>query len=1139
MSRRFYFAFYSFLVVFACYLLCAFAAVPVLMPSRVGVVQPTSAFGGSEIHESYTKFLPADYWEHDKENRILRTDDTVIIFKEWEWLDDKTRIKVYPCTIMMLQGDTELPFDERCRQAIVIRTADHALVELDNEFGFGGSTVPNITKGTLVGNVTFYSDMKETSPDDDLYIKGRDITFSESKAATTVSSIHDIELILGNNRCFGSKLNIVMSVKAPKNPEGQKSLSQIELIEMKSLRIVTNDSFTKQSSEKNVSDKTTTKQSTIDITCKRNFSLVPDVQFPNNWLANFNEDVVVVNNNPDGTRDTIDCGKLQILLQPRRKTDNGNANAAADDGFNDPSEVGNYEVAAIRALYKPEETGQSTGVVRRATTPARLQSPSRDFIAEGEEIRYDMVNNYIQISKTLFYKVDKPSGLTPAHLACPQKGYYLDAEQVVYVLPKEGETFGKLTAVNGRMGGKVGGGANVANTQKFACSWDRLTVSPDPKTANGLIVFLENNTFRSDELKRNRQVFKESKINAELEATGKMTANSACFWCLLKPQTNDAGNVTDAAVPQKSDLFSSGNIIIDRAQVLGGVHFQTVKGNCEVRQLDMTFTYIGNEKPNNSEPLMSTLRPVKYQYPPNLPNANSSQTAPGAVQPSQPRMTPIGAAPAVATSQPLSVPITNNPANPVSRAADLQGERGFLFNQTGNGTNPPFELKADHLKLSVVITPANTHIAKIDIYGVVKDNISYEVAIKEIVPTGDTSAIEIKGSEIHITDPILDTANAASNEMTVKVIGNGQTNAEFSGKGVQLIGKEINFVRSSNLLWVKGGGQLTVHVPSGGTSSSFGSMFSLQNQTQNQTVQPPQQPNSKQVDKLFVMWNQEMTFNGEILSFKGKRDYQGLMVKVFFQNNEISAEAISLYLNRFFSFFDNKTNDELSAKTIVCDGAVVLTSHSYKDNGITQKSRDEAQCERLTVQVTTGEFRAMGPGKICSTYLDDSESSMMLPTVVGTSVIGNGETKADSLRNIDIRFHDQVTGNFANREATLSGQIFCVVCPVSSWSERVNADNLSEIAKRGILMQCNQLRVAQTSDGNVELTAAKNTSIEGNEYYARADSFKYNQSKGLVILDGNATTDATLHSERGSVSGGRIEYNIETGAYNTTGLKIY
>ena len=1082
-SRRFFITFNSFLAVLACYLLYGWAAVPLLMPKRQAVERPVEIFGGNENRDSYAQFFPKDYWEHDqKSSRVLRTGDTVIMFQEWERLDDNTRIKVHPCTILLLQGDPELPKEERQRQAIVIRTLDHALLDLDGEFDFSDTRNLNIKKGTLVGDVTFFSDMKETGPADDLHIKGRDITFSETPAATTISSIHEVDLLLGPNRCVGSKLNIVLDVANPKKPTGPKTLSTVELIEMKSLRLISSGKQSGDAEENESAEMTD--PTIIDVTCKRDFVLYKDKKAATDWIARFRDDVFVICNNPDGTKDTIDCGELQIRLRPRPS----DAKKQQPVKLNDQIAAGNYEIASIRALWKPEVAARP-GSPGRSAIPARLESPSHDdFVAEGEEILYDLVRNNIQIFKTR-------RELPPVRLTCRQKTFYLEAQKITYA-PGKNEEFGILTAVGGgTMRGLLG---SVEKPQKFTCSWKTLDIRQDSKNHDQLLIRLDRD------------------IRADLENTGKMTADSAYFWCFYRPKKETASAdepASTAAQVVGSDVASNVDIILDRGQILGNVlQFQTEEGTCKAKQMDLFF----RDADTTSEPSFQSavpIRRVKYQHPVPPPPTGM------AVSP----MPPVQAQPMMPLGSAANVPNTV-PAIPTASGR----ERGFLFGSRKDGSaDSTFDIAGEQIQLYIVNLPEGSEVERFDIYG--------NVSIREKILHGDTSqAISITGKEIHVREPGLKKGSEGRSNTEIRVVGEAPNYAEFNGKGVRLIGANINISRASNLLWVDGGGRLIVDVPvdeNGNTGLNAQMSFDRQPAT----AAPPMPGGAaRSIEKLLVNWNQGMKFDGNMLLFKGKMDQQGHMVDVFFQYNRISSETLYLYLNRSFSFFDDRSTDDLKAETIDCHGDVWIQSYRYE--GQVQQSRDEAQCERLQIHVPSSDFKAVGPGRISSTYLASASSSMM-PTMPDPAA----DASSSGLRHVDITFHDQVTGNFQQRDATLYGQIYCIVSQVSSWEEKIDTDSLSEVTKRGILMQCNQLHVMQSAgvEPNVEIVATKNTRIDGNGYYAKAESFKYNQAKNRVILEGNSTSDANLYTDRGSVQGKRIAYDIATGAYDTSGLRIY
>ncbi len=91
--------------------------------------------------------------------------------------------------------------------------------------------------------------------------------------------------------------------------------------------------------------------------------------------------------------------------------------------------------------------------------------------------------------------------------------------------------------------------------------------------------------------------------------------------------------------------------------------------------------------------------------------------------------------------------------------------------------------------------------------------------------------------------------------------------------------------------------------------------------------------------------------------------------------------------------------------------------------------------------------------------------------------------------------------------------------PLSPCSWRAELDRPETLGPRGVLLRCDELAATQLltpiDDRNpVLLEARTNTIVTGQNFTARALSIKYDQSKGMLTLEGDGRVDASLYLQQ-------------------------
>lgn len=925
----------------------------------------------------------------------------------------------------------------------------------------------------------------------------------------------------------------------------------------------------------------------------------PPAEKSRKWIARFRDDVYVTCTHADGTVDTLECGELLVFLAPKAPVaESGGAKAKPPQKSDTNKDVGENPLAGLELTHmlakwspaKPAEAGKPALPVRFA----QLRSPDRnDLHLIGEQILYDIRAGRFRLSKT------RPE-LPPVHLSLHGGSSTVDAEHLTYQARKDG-AFGVLTGSKGVLRGSTG---SENDRKKLSCSWEALDLRPDPREPKQLKVTLSRNVNIDMEtfgrMKADTAMIwldQRPKKKETKETGGSSGANAAGMNDNGKPAMENVDLIPNRAQALGNVVFESddGTATVKQLDVefVEVAEDGTLLSGAPETILRSVLPGMVPRLSQAPEPSISSTGIVRADW--TVPQGFSQGLRTGSQNAQRLRDPDLLAAPSVIRQVQLTVPDTPVDATPMRPLVQetlpppQRSERGFLGSRDGATKKSVFHLTGEQMAMRVRFhvkdktpadsaspnsvnpmnstnptTPQNecpreTVMERISVSG--------DVMLRETMLGGDASqAITITGRAIHAWEP-------GTEKMELRIAGETSRPAIFRGQGVEMTGSNININRATNLLWVDGVGQLTAQVsdsdrnsplsglsspgamskPSGGPSQGTG-LFAV-----GPAAGPaagPTMAKSETPRELRVRWNKRMYFNGELLRFEGTRDIQNAGVTVLYHDTyRLFAENVSINLNRFFSFFDTLEQQPIAAETLEASGPLVSAHCEERDETGQILSRNDVECTRIRFHVPTTEFELQGSGRLRRVFPQGSGDDDFALKFGGDSHSGSLETAGetdrqtgandrDGLMLLDIEFHDRVVGNQLHRYADLLGQILCIYHPMNDWSEKVHTTNLTEVSKRGMYMRCNTLQVVQMFEpfSSVEIVASGNTSVAGQGYYAKGETFKYNQAKDLIILEGNGSTSKaqiTMRKSNGqtmNTSAQWLGYNLKTGAINTQGL---
>ena len=889
----------------------------------------------------------------------------------------------------------------------------------------------------------------------------------------------------------------------------------------------------------------------LNIKCRREFLLnaIPVNKGRNtketNWLAEFRGQVVIERTDTSGLKESITGEIVQVRFAPKTSPQVVPQPASKEDVKTEKDNpLDGLEPVEFLALGQLAQGGLPN-------IPACLISPRNGgVVMKGDRILYDITKNIFTLETDI-----KPGSMPQVHINLQNRYDIYGEKGFQYTLPPDG-SFGTL--ISGGKGSLKGIMGDVNKPQKIAASWNQIQIEPYQSDPSQVLIQLTGS------------------VKLTVEGAGSMRADKIDLWCRRENQKN-AGSNSKSTNNKSSNLVSgnpfenSGELIPDRGIAAGNVHFENESGTCDVKQFQCFFRSDGNQvsqsrglpqqltqqrrlPPPKPLPPQNPIQQVQYQAP-QYQGQQSVPTKPlyvASAQPIAPQqnnlISPVVLPPItqdnpqVAAAQPSAAnnaTVQSRQNTPVNNNAANNGNKQNIIGLNSGDSRSKFAVTADRMIMDIHMAdnkspkrptePADeTYVEKVWFGGGVH-------IIEKIADLPSTGLVDIRGSEIDIWNP------SAPNTI-IRITGTPPSQeAIFKGRGIQMNAMKVEIFRDENLICVDSPGRLfTTSVqqdksPLNKTKTEIipvsGMLVQMQPLSANSNAR-------EEDNRLVIEWNETMRFNGQTMRFTGRQDRNGGRVQAHYQQQKMFCDLMEIHLNRIVQIFDDKSNNEAEAEMIDCAFNVSIENRQLDENR-QLKSYDRGCFDAVRVYLKSDDFVARGPGFLRSTSLKSDNS---FSDKINTSANNSGQ-----LSFLCVWFQDYIRGNFyANhKRAEVTGRVQVIYCPVRGWDEIFDIDQISAAARLGYYMQCERLEIVEMPDihadknsaaaktGSLELTAQGNTaSIEGNSFYGKAEIIKYNQAKNLIIFDGKAW----VRSGQRELPAQRIEYNIETGALNTSSV---
>jgi len=584
----------------------------------------------------------------------------------------------------------------------------------------------------------------------------------------------------------------------------------------------------------------------------------------------------------------------------------------------------------------------------------------------------------------------------------------------------------------------------------------------------------------------------------QVQGIGDAAADDVFLWCDTNKKNKTAS--ANRALPDTGNMNLDLKTILMQKRVL----LKTDNGECTTNELKITFQEPSANVAANAAPIQRTTR-----YP---------------------------------NPQQITRTTTANNTNNTTATAKLSQLSIF-----GNGTNAKssYTIYADQIEMLAAMVGKETLVDQIIMTKGVK--------LDERPAAGNAGEpIHLSGAKVHIRKP-------NSPEMTATIFGDSSVtggHAMFTGRGVTLMGANINVNREKNLFWVDGQGRLEIssQTVSNATNNNGSSGNNLTNGfaklfgSNTPTTSANTKTNTNADKAILIDWRGSMEFDGQRLFFIKDVDVNYSLMAIN------KSERIEVYLTKPFRFFEKDNANDVEAERIVVRGNIDIDRDGYGETG--QTDCDHIKLTAIEFYPKTGNFKGLGPGHISSIFnmKAGNAANSLLPGINNTAANNVSTTSStttnrsgitgDGLKFLQCDFTGSAEGNYNTGQIIFRDKVVTVLCPAQTFRDVINVNNTRSIIANGMRLECNQLtlnrnKLPLSNAASVEMKAEGNTRIEmtcDNRYYiANADKIMFDQAKNLLTFMGNAYSDAVLSSAANMNaptqrygSAKRIELNLAT-----------
>jgi hypothetical protein len=1115
MTRRLLLTFSTALTLFGVYAVYAATVSPLFTPealeeAQVSIRAVPPPPPESQNRQMASKWLAEHPWAADAKYQV-RTAQAYVFAEDWQKVQPAGDVRFRPFALIYV---SETKPD---REPLVV-VADSALVKFTAPFDESNPKPGRVVAGALEGRV-------EIRGANGLAIHTRNVNFSE--AALRVWSDEQIEFQYGVNKGRGLGLELDLIPGPP--TDDKPGVAGVRTMRVR--RDVTLNLASKPKAGR--------KPEQLTITSAGNFEYQMEAK-----LATFREQVHVEHPGDKGLVDTLDCGELVVVFEPKKKAEPPNGTApnttSTADATAENVSTGEDEDLDFRRLRGVADLAKGQ--------PARLVSQRGGLVALCGEITYDRVLRVATLRDSQQVIVTQKNN----ELRCPEITIVHEEKgRIVEALCRGAGRIDSYAAVKNPNGPSPPG---ERGPLEFTGTWQtQLHKHPDAETGLDLIQFEG-----------------QAKLTQPKQLT--LAGDTIFVWATpdsagtLKGTTAEAaaieakgpgGTSAEHATAQTANVDTAPDRTaqVKRVVAVKQVTFDGDRIRGKTERLEITVnegklplvpppgpgrepgravssmrstpfrTLADAERDSSRFVLTSGRRPASGATPPRrVPRGVPALMAVGdeparitpapsggnAVQPAV-EARPPGAASGVVGAAASSDSASSVPP-PVAKPT--AGSSGVAQGTEAKSPAEPAHITADLIQVTMIRDGKQMEASKVETHG--------HVVVTQ--PREGQPPLEVKGDWLELL-------NHSKTQQVVHVKGKP---ARIVDPRMDLEGADLHLDTSGNTSRVEGAGTLRLPVTKGLDGKAL--------------AKP---------EKLNVRWERRMEFDGLVARF-----FVGVEAQL--DESKLTCHEMDVTLSRRVSFGEgtgsagrgvggNSSGGKGDAgaagggkgaagpaadvKTIHCKEGVEVYAYEHEPDGKLKAFRKGAMWD-MTFDQRSGDTVALGPGTMTMWWKGDSAREGLASSAVVRANKGR-QTERSEWNYAKIDFAESMTGNTKDKATLFRERVVVVYGPVNGTAETIDPDKLPN---NGGWLRCGMLRLTQTSGSSgkdhLEMVGTGNSELDGKTkngmFHALADSVSFDESKGLYILrsEGNRKAKVWRQLSAGlepqKQESQRLEFNPET-----------
>jgi hypothetical protein len=362
--------------------------------------------------------------------------------------------------------------------------------------------------------------------------------------------------------------------------------------------------------------------------------------------------------------------------------------------------------------------------------------------------------------------------------------------------------------------------------------------------------------------------------------------------------------------------------------------------------------------------------------------------------------------------------------------------------------------------------------------------------------TPEEKGVDITGDKLHLTH------FPEGNQLVVTGgMKGGDDLAQLRLDKIYIVGPAVNIDQAANKAWVNGIGLMQIE-----SDTDF--------QGKKLAKSAP----------LTIYWNKRMMFNGPDAEFHG--DIQATQQQSDNEYARLMCQVLQVYFDKPISLKEgDKGAQPARVKHLVCDQKVNLHDEVFegnKDERVESKKliKDQRlECTELVVDNEANTATAYGPKGVVRIF-QAAESNLLAPAAPVGGQRSAPAGKSEETKLTYVTYAGKMFAENNKKTARFYDDVKLLHVPTKDPNLKVDLDKMvDELPQGGLYMESAQLRVTSRTDEKTkqtsqEMEANGKVFIKAQDFYGRADSVTYDESKNEQIILNGGKGNAHLYRAR-------------------------